>query len=248
MIVAKFDKTFNSWWSQATIFLENQILPHQINWDSGQSDLFGASTNLKNCFNSDLQSFFKSDEFKKALKLLRSVIMIKYDDKWDLMYQILYRMFMENRNLLSLYSDDHVKKAFGYHKSIGRDIHKMHAFVRFKYNEYVKAYFCFYEPEHLITSSAAPFFARRFGDKPWCIETPHLCAHWNMKEIIYTQGVSKPSTYLVDDWEEVWKTYYKSTYNPNRINSKMMKQEMQTKYWKNLPEVEIINDLMKEFK
>lgn len=43
----------------------------------------------------------------------------------------------------------------------------------------------------------------------------------------------------------MWKTYYKSIFNPARLKIKAMKAEMAPKYWSGLPEAEIIQDLIR---
>ena len=44
--------------------------------------------------------------------------------------------------------------------------------------------------------------------------------------------------------EELWKSYYKSIFNPARVKVKAMQAEMPKKYWKHLPEAELIAGLI----
>jgi uracil-DNA glycosylase len=44
--------------------------------------------------------------------------------------------------------------------------------------------------------------------------------------------------------EAAWRTYYRNIFNPARLKVKMMKQEMPQRYWKNLPEADIISELI----
>ena len=59
-------------------------------------------------------------------------------------------------------------------KAVRRDIHKMHAFVRFrKIGEGGdERYVAWFEPEHFIVERNAPFFVRRFTGMRWSILTP----------------------------------------------------------------------------
>jgi uracil-DNA glycosylase len=43
--------------------------------------------------------------------------------------------------------------------------------------------------------------------------------------------------------EALWRTYYASTFNPARLNAKVMQQHMPRRYWKNLPEAQDIGEL-----
>ncbi len=44
--------------------------------------------------------------------------------------------------------------------------------------------------------------------------------------------------------EELWRTYYGNIFNPARVKTKAMQKEMPKRYWKNLPEAEIIPALL----
>jgi DNA polymerase len=45
---------------------------------------------------------------------------------------------------------------------------------------------------------------------------------------------------LNDETEDLWRTYYANTFNPARLKIKAMQSEMPKKYWKNLPEADLI--------
>ena len=47
-----------------------------------------------------------------------------------------------------------------------------------------------------------------------------------------------------DAQEELWRTYYASTFNPARLRTRMMQSEMPKQYWKNLPEASLIPELV----
>ena len=66
-------------------------------------------------------------------------------------------------------------------KAIRREIHKMHAFVRFRRveDEDGERYVAWFEPEHDILERIAPFFAGRFPSMRWSILTPLGSLHWD---------------------------------------------------------------------
>ena len=62
-------------------------------------------------------------------------------------------------------------------KEVRRDLHKMHAFVRFREVEEPGAgarFVAFFEPDHHIVRHTAGFFVRRFSNMRWSILTPEL--------------------------------------------------------------------------
>lgn len=170
------------------------------------------------------------------------------ENRWNLMYRILFRLVHENPNLLKISVDTDIREAELLEKSVRKDIHKMHAFVRFKKSEIdgEEIYIAWHKPEHLIVRPGTPFFARRFGDKRWSIFTPDESAHWDLKELTFGPGMEQKDFHTTDNWDELWKTYYKSIFNPARIKIKMMKSEMSPKYWASMPETALIADLVRE--
>lgn len=244
MVQAKFDNTFEGWRDQARKYISLSVPPSEINWsDETPSLLSTADTSFK-YFSLPPRLSVPPD----FLNLAENVSYARDADRWSLMYRILFRLQYENPHLLRIHIDPDIHRAELLRKSVRRDIHKMHAFVRFKKTEIDgnEFYLAWHKPEHLIVRPGTPFFARRFGDKPWSIFTPDESAHWDLKNLTFGPGIPQSEFNVKDDWDELWKTYYKSIFNPSRIKIKAMKLEMAPKYWSTLPEAELIRDLIRE--
>jgi len=169
--------------------------------------------------------------------------------RWGLLYQILWRVIRGGeRHLLSIASDPDMARARLLEKNVRREIHKMHAFVRFKLIDADAAsrerYAAWFEPDHFIVEAASPFFRNRFANMDWSIFTPKGCAHWNGRQLMITVGIAENPVENPDALEDAWRTYYRSIFNPARLKVKMMKQEMPKRYWKNLPEADLIEELI----
>lgn len=170
-------------------------------------------------------------------------------DQWPLLYSILWRLTHGERHLLSIASDPELHRVQSMVKHISRDCHKMHAFVRFrKVGESPETgreqFVSWFEPDHKIVRLNASFFRKRFTNMDWSILTPDECMHWDGEKIHYTPGVDKSQAPDSDALEDLWKSYYKSIFNVARVKVKAMQSEMPKKYWKNLPEAEIIEALL----
>lgn len=184
------------------------------------------------------------------LRLAEAVAHSAAPGKWTLLYRLLFRLTYENRRLLEILTDDDVNEALKIQKAVKREIHKIHAFVRF---ELVKddshssgeRYVAWMKTDHPCLQLAAPFFMRRFGDRPFTILTPYECAHWDLKSLSFTEGVAVAPE-RGESVDDLWKSYYRSSFNPARLNIPMMKKEMPVRYWNALPEADIIRDLIKE--
>jgi len=186
------------------------------------------------------------------IDLARGVACHRDESRWALLYQILWRMVRGGeRSLCEISSDPDVSKALYMRKNVSREIHKMHAFVRFNlmatdHPSGRESYAAWFEPEHWIIEAAVPFFRKRFANMDWSIFTPKGCAHWIGEELVFTEGISTNPITTTDAMEEFWKTYYRSIFNPARLKVKMMQTEMPRKYWKNLPEAGLIGQLIQE--
>jgi probable DNA metabolism protein len=195
--------------------------------------------------------------------------------RWNLLYRVLYRLQSE-RHLLKIETDVDVSAMLKLRSQVRRDLHKMHAFVRFRKvlepahalpifdsqdeslvtlketaelnDGLVEHYIAWYQPDHRILAMAAPFFLERFAVMRWTILTPDGSVSWDpaRRELLHGPGVPLSSAPSSDDVEVLWRSYYKSIYNPARLNTSAMRSEMPVRYWKNLPELDTLPALISE--
>lgn len=180
--------------------------------------------------------------------LLRSILRHADKTRFALAYRILWRAQTEPA-LASVATDPDIARALRMHQQVRKDVHKMTAFVRFREHGSAQAgrrsFYAWFEPDHYILPSVAPFFARRFVDMDWVILTPKGSLAWNGDTCAFSPvPCAKPK--LSDTIEQLWQTYYVSTFNPARIKTKAMLSEMPRKYWKNLPETTLIPRMLAE--
>ena len=245
MIQIQINNDFAEWRQAARKLLQSGFAPDEVLWtDDAQNGLFGELDDAPN------QEFETSPKFKVSadfIELADSVSCVDDERKWGLLYRLLWRIVHENRNLLDIESDDDVRQAMLFAKAIRRDVHKMHAFVRFRsvVENGVETFVAWHEPDHFIIKKAAPFFARRFGAMRFSILTTKGCAHWDLENLIFTDGVSAENAPAPDVLENFWKTYYSVVFNPARLKVKAMKAELPVRFWKNLPEAELIPGLIR---
>jgi probable DNA metabolism protein len=172
--------------------------------------------------------------------------------RWNLLYRVLYRS-QQNRDLLRIETDSDVAGMLQLASQVRRDLHKMHAFVRFRKvslpeSEEPEHFVAWHQPDHYIVKLAAPFFAERFSVMRWTILTPYLSVSWDPaeKKMNYSPGVPREAAPAEDELETLWRTYYTSIYNPARLNLTAMRSEMPVRYWKNLPEISTVPGLIRQ--
>ncbi|HEY3637285.1 MAG TPA: UdgX family uracil-DNA binding protein [Rhizomicrobium sp.] len=181
-------------------------------------------------------------------ELLRDVICHRAADRFALLYQVLWRLKHGEPQLLERASDPAIAALALYAKSVHRDIHKMHAFVRFhaKQTEDGEVFVAWFEPEHFILERATPFFADRFASMRWIIATPDGTALWDGNRLSFAPPGPKPDTLDDPILDGAWPAYYRAIFNPARLNIPAMTREMPRKYWHNMPETALIQDLVAE--
>lgn len=246
MNIYSIDPCFASWRTAARRLLSARIDPQDILWYDGSG--------TPPLFSGDLDGLppGEAPRIPRAFFPLAEMVACHRDPlRWSLLYQAAYRMTIGGKSrLLDQAADPLVRTLNQRAKAVSRDRHKMKAFVRFRkmgeLDSGREQFSAWFEPEHHIVELTAPFFAKRFASFDWSIMTPDRCAHWNGRELRFTDGVPASEAPTEDALEEFWKTYYSSIFNPARLKLNAMQSEMPKKYWKNLPEAELINDLVKQ--
>lgn len=182
---------------------------------------------------------------KEFLELAQTVACHRSGEQWSLLYQALWEITRGRRALLRDAAHPVVHRLEILSKQVRRDVHKMHAFVRFeKFRDDPEAFFAWYEPDHLILKNAASFFRKRFGTMNWAIFTPDGGVTWNQDELRFIAGPLKKPDRVGDAYNDLWRSYFASIFNPARLKINAMKREMPVRFWKNLPEADLIPDLI----
>jgi uracil-DNA glycosylase len=242
MISISVDNTFSSWREAARPLLNSRVAPNEVMWTSGdQVSLFEP----ENPVSAKASTFRIPSLFFELAKLAAC-----FDDvtRWDLLYRVLYRLVFQNRDLLSIESDADVRRLQLMAKAVRRDIHKFHAFVRFRRAEFddKEIFIAWHEPYHFTVELAAPFFARRFGSMNFSILTPKGCAHWDRCELTFSEAAAKTGGPSSDEVEDFWLMYYRSIFNPFRLKTNAMKRELPVRHWPTLPEAVLIPRLIRD--
>ncbi|MGB3408761.1 MAG: UdgX family uracil-DNA binding protein [Jannaschia sp.] len=197
-------------------------------------------------FDDDLPPVPPDLKVPKAFGGLVSLLMSERSGQgFAVAHALLHRLQLD-KALLSRRADPDVARAQSIAKEIRRDLHKMHAFVRFREvgdQTERRRFMAWFEPTHRIEEAVADFFVNRFGDMDWAIVTPEVTTVFEHRRLAQTAvAASRPDN--GDPLEALWTTYYANIFNPARLKVDAMTAEMPKKYWKNLPEARLIPDLI----
>lgn len=236
---------FEGWRDAARRLARQGVEPAEVVWSvPGEvGDLFGTPELLD-----PAPSMPEGPAFavpRAFLDLAETAILHSDPERFALLYKMLCRLKTDH-DALQDSVDPLVVRLNGFAKAVRRDIHKMHAFVRFRSveTEAGECFIAWFEPEHHIVEAAAPFFVRRFASMRWSILTPERSAHWDGEILRFSEGVDRSAAPGEDALEDLWRRYYAAIFNPARLKVQAMMSEMPQKYWRNLPEASLIKPLI----
>lgn len=186
---------------------------------------------------------------RQIAELIRVVVCHRDPERYALLYRLVWRMRHGEHALLEVHSDPLVHRLGMLAKAVRRDLHKMHAFLRFRRvpDAADERYVAWFEPDHYILEAAAQFFVDRFGGLVWSILTPVGSLHWDGTTLRNGPAGTRRQAAAPqhDPFEDGWAAYYASTFNPARLNTDLMLQHMPKKYWRNMPETSLIPELVR---
>jgi uracil-DNA glycosylase len=233
---------FEGWRRLARAALQAGIPPERVAWREA-----GAAADLQatGALRADDRATLRVPP--AFVGLARQVIRHRVGERMCLLYRLLWRIAHGERALLEIGLDPEVRRALHMAKAVRRDQHKMKAFVRFRQVVGVQPeqFVAWFEPEHHVVESIAPFFRERFSAMRWSILTPGCSAHWDGAALSFAPGARRQSAPAADALDDLWRTYYAHIFNPARLKVQAMRAEMPVKYWRNLPEARAIKPLVR---
>lgn len=241
---------FPFWRERARALIQCDVPPDRVSWiePGGTGDLFASEGPARSdkrlpVPRADAPPVRANQRF---LTLARSAALHTDPARFGLLYRVLWRLQRTPR-LMEDKADADVLRIEELAKSVRRDAHKMHAFVRFREVEEEDGtphFIAWFEPDHHIVRAEAAFFMRRFANMRWSILTPRGSVHWD-GAVMHEGPPARPEDAPGGDpVEDLWRSYYASIFNPARLKVGAMLSEMPKKYWKNLPEAELIPQLI----
>lgn len=241
---------FAVWRERARGLIQCDVPPDRVSWiePGGMGDLFaseGPSRGEKRLPvpAADAPPVRASQRF---LTIARSTALHSDPARFGLLYRVLWRL-QRNPRLMEDKADPEVRRIEELAKAVRRDAHKMHAFVRFREvaeEDGTPHFVAWFEPDHHIVRAEAGFFMRRFANMRWSILTPRGSVHWDGETMREGPPARRSDAPGGDPVEDLWRSYYAAIFNPARLKVGAMLSEMPKKYWKNLPEAELIPQLI----
>lgn len=219
----------------ARALLAEDVAPEQVSWDTDAPGLLAGAPLHDNAPPLNLP--------RAVVELVDDVLCHSEAERHALCYALLWRVRHGEPALLEVASDPLVHRLHLLRKAVRRDIHKMHAFLRFR-DAGEGRFVAWFEPAHHILDAVAPFFVERFRGMAWSIVTPLGSLHWDRSALTKGAAGRRTDVPAEDAFEGAWRAYYESVFNPARVNPGAMRQHMPKKCWRNMPETAAIADLL----
>jgi DNA polymerase len=230
-----------------------EMAPHNVHWNCSDKS---------NELLSNANTFLPLDEITNAkppllisrtlVSKLEAAACYRCEDRWAFLYKVLWRWQKGEKVVISP-ADPDGARLYKMVKTVQREIHKMNAFVRFR--EYIPPdpannaprFIAWFEPSHDVLPQVAEHFSRRMGQVTWMIATPQGSACWDGTKLHLSDAPILQGLPEIDDGSEsLWLVYYRSIFNPARLNTNAMELNMPVRYWKNLPEGKLIPGLISD--
>ncbi len=231
------------WRAGARAAMAADLAPEDVTWRVGDAggDLFATPVT-----SAPAQAFTVPRRF---VELADSALLHQDTERFSLMYRLLWRLRCDP-GVLTDAADPDIRRAEALAKAVHRDIHKTHAFLRFKEIEPEAAgeeslYLAWFEPSHHTLEASAPFFRDRFTSMRWAILTPERSARWDGTVLSFGPGATRDAVPAKDRLDAHWRAYYRSIFNPARVKIKAMTKEMPKKYWRNMLETREVTPLLR---
>ncbi len=240
---------FSAWREQARALLRDGIAPEQVELVDEETDAAFAFDFVP-APEPNPRLAVPQPAVPKAFFDLAEIAACHADpERWQLLYRVLWRL-QGDRSLMKHELDPDIARMRQMDRQVRRDLHKMHAFLRFRMvtDEGREHYLAWYRPDHRILALAVPFFVERFAMMRWTILTGYASAGWDpeTKRVAWGPGVPRSQAPEADELEGMWRAYYGSIFNPARLNTRAMRSEMPVRYWAELPELNILPQLLND--
>ena len=191
-------------------------------------------------------------------QLLWGLLSEKEDIGTILFNVIKYAIDYPQRNVMQDLGNLDVLKLAQTVKSVGREKHRMEAFVRFEHT-IDDVYFARIEPDFNVLPLISKHFCKRYQDQNWAIYD--IRRHYGIFYDYQLSSAAQPNLKIISDidehvlrqpssvhspqeqqYQQFWQGYFANINIKERKNERLHKQYLPQRYWKYLSEKQVLPD------
>lgn len=184
---------------------------------------------------------------KGVSQLLRVYLSEKEEAERLILSAIQLSLQFPTENILDNFGNPDILDIAKINKSISREVHRMHAFVRFEKLQ-DEVFFAKIEPDFNVVPLIVTHFKNRYRDQKWMIYDlkRHYGIFYDLEDVQFfepaleqTQQLKRTENILHEEeiqYQKLWQRYFFKTNIPERKNMKLHVQSLPKRYWKYLTE------------
>jgi len=246
--------SFEEWRSAARDLLAHGVAPEQVQWigHKDDGDLFARAPapppGAEPGADAAVQATAPLRISRRLMDMLQAAACCRAPNRWPFLYLVLWRWHQGDHAVVSA-ADPDGARLHAMVKAVKREEHDMHAYIRFRERREeagAPRFVAWFEPAHDVLPQVARHFASRMGRVTWMIATPDASVMWDGATLHSTGPLMRGPEDIDDAGEALWLTYYRSIFNPARLNAELMHGHIPSRFWKNLPEGSVVPDMVSQ--
>lgn len=169
-------------------------------------------------------------------------------------YRFLRQLFSSHLNIETDYGDSDVLYLTQTSQKVKKEAMRMMQFVRFQHTK-EGLYFCGIEPHYDVIPMVIEHFQKRFADQKWLLYDVKrnygvLYGKEKVEEVVISHKEFNTITGQVKEnilqegeefYQKLWKSYFTHINIKERKNLRLHRQYMPRRFWKYLPEKQVLN-------
>ena len=185
---------------------------------------------------------------KSIVRYLYTAFLSENNHVEDLLFYAIKQVFKINTYAIKDFSDQRILNLAKLVKMVGREKHRMEAFVRFRLTK-DEIYFASVEPDFNVLPLIRKHFLSRYADQKWLIYDIRrqfgLAYDLNDVKVVsmHFDESFDPTKTTIDhfaseelEFQNLWQHYFQSTNIKSRKDTKLHQQHVPPRYWKYLSE------------
>lgn len=174
-------------------------------------------------------------------------------ERGQLIFRYLVKFFRTRQDITTNFADPDILSIKHLAKKVSQERHYLMMFVRFNAieNQGEKIYFATVEPRYNVLPLVVTFIKDRFADQKWAIfdNKRHFGYFFDLHQLDIV-SLDKQDDLLIDgkinqhylsadekQFQKMWYRYCQAVTIKERMNPKLQRQFMPTRFWKHLPEM-----------